>query len=170
MAHRVTGLLLILLLATGCASLPPGGDDIKVTLVNIQPLESTLLEQRYRVTLRLQNRTPRPLAVQGMSFDIDLNHKSFGSGVSNQALEVAPFDDGLFEVKMSSTLFGILRQIQSLQQAGRQPFHYRISGRVSSPASLISIPFEEQGEIDLTPSNTRPVERPAPGEELQPAS
>ena len=149
--YKNTWLLLFIVFLTGCAGIAQYKDDIKVTLVNIQILDSTLLEQRYLITLRVQNRTPQQLSVQGMSFDIDLNDKAFGSGVSNQAITVEPFDDALFEVKMSSTIFGIIRQIQSLQQRENEPFKYKISGRISAMGSLISIPFDESGEIDLTP-------------------
>lgn len=152
MLQRYSSLLLIIILLAGCAGIERYKDDVKVTLVNIEVLESTLLEQRYLITLRVQNRTPQPLSVVGMSFDIDLNDKTFGSGVSNQGVTVEPFDDSLFELKMSSTIFGIIRQIQSFQRDQQKPFAYRISGRISALGSLISIPFDESGEIDLMPA------------------
>jgi len=148
--QRCSSLLLIIILLAGCAGIEHYKEDVKVTLVNIEVLESTLLEQRYLITLRVQNRTPQPLSVAGMSFDIDLNDRAFGSGVSNQGVTVEPFNDSLFELKMSSSIFGIIRQIQSFQQDQQKSFRYRISGRISILGSLISIPFDESGELDLT--------------------
>jgi len=150
----MTPILLLIALLAGCASMLPQEERVRVTLVDIQPLEATLLEQRFLVKLRLQNRAREPLAVDGMSFDLDLNGKAFASGVSNRAVTAPGFGEALLEVKVSSTLFGVIRQIQSLQNQEPKPFEYRISGRLSSPDSLFGLPFDERGEIDLNaPAN-----------------
>ncbi len=142
--------VLLLTLLAGCAAMQPQEDRVRVTLVDIQPLEATLLEQRFLIKLRLQNRAREPLAVDGMSFDLDLNGKAFASGVSNQPVTAPGFGEALLAVKVSSTLFSLIRQIQTLQNQQPKPFAYRISGRLSSPGSLFGLPFDEQGEIDLS--------------------
>ncbi|MEJ2455058.1 MAG: LEA type 2 family protein [Candidatus Thiodiazotropha sp.] len=149
-AHFRFPLLLVLsLLLSACASLLPKDDRVRVTIVDIRPLESTLMEQRFLVKLRLQNRSREELSVDGMSFDLELNGKDFASGVSNQAVTAPGFGEALIEVKVSSTLFGVIRQIQALQNREPQPFQYRISGSLSSPGSLFGLGFDERGEIDL---------------------
>ncbi len=142
-------LLFLSLLFSACASLMPQDDRVRVTIVDIRPLESTLMEQRFLVKLRLQNRSREALSIDGMSFDLELNGKDFASGVSNQAITVEGFGEALLEVKVSSTLFGVLRQIQTLQNQQPRPFQYRISGSLSSPGSLFGHRFSESGEIDL---------------------
>ena len=146
---RLVALLSLLLLLSACASMMPRDDWVRVTIVDIQPLESTLMEQRFLVKLRLQNRAGEALTINGMSFDLDLNGKGFASGVSNQEVTAEGFGEALMEVKVSSTLFGVLRQIQSLQNREPQPFQYRISGSLSSPDSFFGLGFSESGEIDL---------------------
>ena len=141
-----TGLLLLL---AACASMRPESDRIKVTMVDVQPLESTLMEQRYLIKLRVQNRSQQALTIEGLSFDLALNGHDFASGVSNEKVTAPAFGEGLVEVKVSSTLFGVIRQIQTLQNRETQPFAYRISGSLHSPDSFFSLPFDEQGEIDL---------------------
>jgi LEA14-like dessication related protein len=142
-------LLLLMLLLSACASLAPKQERVRVTIVDIRPLESTLMEQRFLVKLRLQNRSKTPLAIDGMSFDLELNDRDFASGVSNQAVTTPGFGEALIEVKVSSTLFGMIRQLQTLQNREPRPFHYRISGNLSSPGSLFGLTFSESGEIDL---------------------
>ena len=146
---RLLTLLALTLLLSACASMMPRDERVKVTIVDIRPLESTLMEQRFLVKLRLQNRASEPLSIEGMSFDLELNGKDFASGVSNQAVTADGYGEALLEVKVSSTLFGVIRQIQALQNREPQPFQYRISGSLSSPGSLFGLGFEEQGEIDL---------------------
>lgn len=145
-AAIVLGLLLML---AACASMLPKSDRIKVTMVDIRPLESTLMEQRYLIRLRVQNRSRQALSIDGMSFDLALNGKDFASGVSNEKVTAPAYGEGMVEVKVSSTLFGVIRQIQSLQTQASRPFSYRISGSLDSPGSLFSLPFDESGEIDL---------------------
>ena len=151
---RLLTLLVLSLLLSACASMMPRDDRVKVTIVDIRPLESTLMEQRFLVKLRLQNRASEPLSIKGMSFDLELNGKDFASGVSNQAVTAEGYGEALLEVKVSSTLFGVIRQIQTLQNREPQAFQYRISGSLSSPGSLFGLGFSEQGEIDLTVPNS----------------
>lgn len=139
----------LLLLLSACASMRPEPDRIKVTMVDVRPLESTLMEQRYLIKLRVQNRSRQALTIDGLSFDLELNGRAFASGVSNERFTAPGFGEGLVEVKVSSTLFGMIRQIQTLQSRETKPFEYRISGSLHSPDSLFSLPFDEQGEIDL---------------------
>jgi LEA14-like dessication related protein len=150
-AHfRFFPLFTLSLLLAACASLMPQEDRVRVTIVDIRPLESTLMEQRFLVKLRLQNRSREALSIDGMSFDLELNGKAFASGVSNRALTAPGFGEALIELKVSSTLFGVIRQIRTLQSREPQPFGYRISGRLSSPGSLFGLGFDERGEIDLS--------------------
>lgn len=146
----------LLLLLSACAALQPRNDQVRVTMSDVRPLESTLMEQRFLVKLRLQNRSQQMLDIDGMSFDLELNGKDFASGVSNHAVKVEPFGEAIIEVKVSSTLFGVIRQVQSLQTLEDKPFQYRISGSLSRPDSFFTLPFDEQGEIDLRlPTNPK---------------
>jgi LEA14-like dessication related protein len=145
------GLLFLLLLGivSGCATLYPQQERVKVTIANITPMDSTLMEQRFLVRLRIQNRTQKPMTIDGMSFDLELNGKDFASGVSNQQVTATAYGEALLDVKVSSTIFGVIRQIQSVQKLKGKPFHYEISGRLSSPDHFFTVPFRESGEIDL---------------------
>lgn len=146
---RLTIILALSLTLIACASLMPKSDQIKVTMVDVRPLESTLMEQRFQIKLRLQNRSRQVLAFDGMSFDLELNGKDFASGVSNTAVTIPAFDEAVIELKVSSSLFGVIRQVQSLQEIENKPFQYEISGSLSRADSLFSLPFQESGEIDL---------------------
>jgi len=146
-------LWLLLISLTGCAGMGYREGDIKVSISSLAFLQSTLMEQRYLVSLRLQNRTQNSLEIKGMSFDVELNGKEFASGVSNRQISVAPFDEAWVEVEVGSSLFDIIRQLQLLQHHQHKAFEYRISGRVYLGDGFFSIPFTETGVIDLTGSN-----------------
>ncbi|MEN8168230.1 MAG: LEA type 2 family protein [Pseudomonadota bacterium] len=142
-------LLVIFISLSGCAGLGYREGDVKVTIASLQPLESTLMEQRYLARFRLQNRSNDLLSVEGMSFDVELNGQAFASGVSNQSVSVGAFDEAVIEARLTSTLFGIIRQLQALEGSEAKGFRYRLSGRLYLEGALFNVPFKESGEIDL---------------------
>lgn len=144
-----------LIFLSGCSSLAPNPDQFKVNISSLKMLESTLMEQRYEVKLRIMNRSREVVNIDGMSFDIELNGKDFASGVSNDHVTIKPFSEAIVSVSVTSTIFGILRQINTLQHNKSKAFKYDISGYVYSGSSLLGIPFKEKGEIDLNSSASK---------------
>jgi len=138
----------IIIFLTGCSSLDQKPSDVKVTLVNLHMLESTLLEQRFILSLRVQNRSPQPLSIHGMSFDIEINGKDFASGTSDQKTTIEAFTDKIIDVKMSSTLFGIIRQVQAMEKNQGKSLSYVISGRIYN-GNLFGITFREADTFDF---------------------
>lgn len=145
-------LILVLTLA-GCAGLGGHRDTLRVTVSDIQVIEATLLEQVYRVTLRVQNRGDRALAIHGGSFDLALNGRDFGSGVTDQALQVPAWSDAKIEVRMVSTVFGWVRLIQGMQSRAGEPLQYAIDGSFSIDGAFGTVGFRETGEIELPRSS-----------------
>lgn len=155
--RAVFTLLCLALTLGGCSTLRPSSDTLKVTVSNIEIAEATLMEQLYRVTLRIQNRSDRPVSLAGGSFDLELNGRDFGSGVTDEQVTIAPFSDTQVEVRMVSTVFGIVRLVQGLQDRDGEPLTYRVSGRFSTDG-LIWLPFSESGEIDLPEPSSAPAD------------
>jgi LEA14-like dessication related protein len=154
--------LLTLLILSGCAGLQTQEERIRVTIADIRPLESSLMEQRYLLKIRLQNRAKEALKIDGMSFDLDLNGKRFASGVSNQETTVQGFSETTLEVKLNSTVFGLLKQFNALQDRQGGSFDYQISGNLSTPGSMLSLPFSEKGEINLLSGSAAPTRNTNP--------
>ena len=154
MTFRSIGSVMLLVLFAGCASLSESHDAVRVTVSDIRVLESTLLEQLYEVTLRIQNRQDQEIVLRGGSFDLEINGKDFGSGVTDERVTVAPFSDAKVNVQMVSTLFGMLRVIRSLQDRSGESLEYAISGRFSVEGWFGGIRFHETGEVSV-PSRRR---------------
>ncbi len=156
MAIRHFGLAGLLLLLAACAGVESYRDPIRVTVSEIRVLESTLLEQLYLVTLRIQNHNDQPIAITGGSFDLEINGKDFGSGVTDQAVTVPAYSDAKVEVRMVSTVFGVLRFIQGMSERTDRTLQYQITGRLSAEGTLGGLPFREQGEISLPERSAEP--------------
>ena len=155
MRQRLIAICIAVMLS-GCAGLDYREGRVDVRIVELQLVESTLMEQRFLVRLRLQNHYQRALSVNGISFDLELNDKAFASGVSNQTILLPAFGEGTLELKLSSTIFGLIRQLQSVQELEHKPFRYQISGRLNISDGIFSVPFENKGEIDLRAPAGRP--------------
>ena len=149
MIFRSVGLTMLLLMMSGCAGLMRSDDAVRVTVSDIRVLESTLLEQLYEVTLRIQNRQDQEISVRGGSFDLEINGRDFGSGVTDTRVTVAPYSDAKIEVRMVSTLFGMIRLFQSLQESSGEVLDYEISGRFSVDGRFGGVGFHEAGEVSL---------------------
>lgn len=153
MLNKLIYLVLIMVLF-GCAGLDTKPEDFKVNISTMQMLESTLMEQRFLVTLRIMNRSKEDFIIEGMSFDIELNDRDFASGVTNEQVKLDRFSETVVSVTVTSTIFGIIRQINGLQQQKSKAFKYNLSGHIYTKRGLLGVPFSENGEINLTPSTT----------------
>ncbi len=133
----------------GCAGLETKPEQFKVNISSMQILESSLMEQRYQVSLRIMNRTKETFNIDGMSFDIELNGKDFASGVSNEQFRLEALSETVVSVIVTSTIFGLIRQVNGLKQLKSKPFEYELSGSVYTSSGLFGIPFKEKGEVNL---------------------
>ncbi len=157
MTFRQLGLAAMCLLLVACAGMEPKRDPVRVTVSGIEVLESTLLEQLYLVTLRIQNHEPEMITINGGSFDLEINGRDFGSGVTDQTVTVPGYSDAKIEVRMVSTVFGVVRLIQGIRERTDQTLEWEISGRLSLEGALAGLSFSEAGEISLPERGPEPA-------------
>jgi LEA14-like dessication related protein len=121
----------------------------KVSIANIEPKDMTLMEQRFDVQLRIQNPNNIDLGINGVRFDIALNGKEFGSGMSGAKVTIPRFASEVITGEVITGLGTILRQAQGFT-SGATKVQYSLKGKAfaESPSSF-TIPFEDIGDIDL---------------------
>ena len=100
--------------------------------------------------LRVQNPNDKDLVINGTRFDIELNDKQFGNGMSGQTVTVPRFGSEVVNVEVITGLSSLLRQFQELNRSGVGKLRYRLKGTafVESPGSF-KLSFDEKGEVDL---------------------
>lgn len=140
-------ILIYVVMVSGCAALQSAIESPQVTLNNLQVLDMTLLEQRYAVTLRVQNPNPVPLPITGMNFQLDINDSELGRGVSNRAVTVPAYGEALVEINLTSNLMRIFSQIRGLESSKAQSLRYRLSGGLSISDRMGKLPFDYRGEF-----------------------
>ena len=141
-------MLWMLLWLTGCASLGGYRDPPRVSLVSIEPLEAGLLEQRYRLVLRILNPNSIDLPLAGLSYSLELNDREFAFGVSRQAVTIPALGEALLEVDVISSLLDVLQQVRQLGSVSPAALDYRLSGKINLADSPLRLPFDYRGRLD----------------------
>jgi LEA14-like dessication related protein len=141
--------LILVLAFAACSTMPRDFEPPKVSITNIVPKDMTLMEQRFEVQLRIQNPNHVDLGINGARFDIELNGKEFGSGMSGQKISIPRFGSEVMTGEVFTSLGSVLRQVQGLSSGGTK-VQYRLKGKAFADApGSFTIPFEDTGEVDL---------------------
>ena len=154
-----TALLLGVTLLAGCAGVTTLSEPPQVNLVALAPEDFQLFEQRYRVTIRVLNPNDTELRIRGLSYAIYLNDELFGNGVNGDYVVVPPFGDRTMTVTVVSNLARIIAQLRQLtgDPDEKLTFRYGIKGAIALEGVLGKIPFEHEGEIDLSGTAAAPA-------------
>ncbi len=152
--RRFLIILAVCLTLNGCAGITYHAQPPQISINNIQLVDAQLLEQRYELTLRVQNTNDFPFFIKGLSYQLDINGSKFAHGVSKQSLDILPYEEKLLTVSLVSNTLGIINQLQALSKTN-DALHFRLKGNVSHGAynlatSLYNLPFEKEGTLKLS--------------------
>lgn len=139
-------LLGMVTLVAGCTQLGAIKQKPEITLTNIELVELGLLEQRFNLKLRIQNPNDVALRINGMAFDVELNGVAFAKGLSDKTVTVPRMSETILELKVTSTLGTLWRQLNELHKSNRDKIDYQLSGRLFLEG-LGSVPFEQKGDV-----------------------
>lgn len=142
-------------LVVACAGVVPRPEPPNVTLSGLALEEFGLVEQRYRLRLRIQNPNAVELPISGMAFSLDLNGVEFAHGASAEIQPIPAFGERLVDIPVTGSLMGILRQLQMLG-GGIERITYRLTGKIVLTRHAIEMPFDYRGSIDLAPADVLP--------------
>jgi LEA14-like dessication related protein len=138
---------LLVLFVTGCATLSATTEPPHLSIVSIEPVEVTPLEQKYHLMVRLQNPNDHALDISGLSYVFEVNEQPLLKGVSDAGVKVPAYGESMVQLTGISTLFGLVRQIQALQENKTGNIRYRLSGKLSLRNRLGSLPFSYEGTM-----------------------
>ncbi len=144
---RATAVLFILVVIAGCArfgdAIPP-----QVRLADLRPLSGGLLEQRFRLDLRVTNPNDFALDIRAVSVDLDLNGQPFASGLSNQATTVPALGNVVVPVELSSGILDVVRQLLGMSQSTEFSYHMKGTAYLGG-IGRDDVPFEQSGSLGL---------------------
>jgi len=143
----------VLLLAgalSGCAGFGRPLESPRISLSNIQMLETSGMESAFLLQLRVQNPNEVDLEIRGVDCDVEINGKPFAYGMSNTPVRIPAFGTDTVPVKVYTSVIDIFRGLLNLQ--GRDDLSYQVKGRVRmSGGGLMpaALPFDSQGTISV---------------------
>lgn len=139
---------LVMLALAGCANFPWRGETPRVSIAGLSFVDANLFEQRYQLTLRIQNPNPFDLRINGIAFDLDVNERPFATGVGSQPVLVPAFGSETLRVDGISTIGSLLRQIGHAEMTKAGTLRYHLHGHLDVTDFNRRLPFDYRGEMD----------------------
>ena len=151
MAHKrrawPAALAASLLLLGGCTSLA-SRDPLEVTVAGIEPMpeKGEGLELRMLVKLRVQNPNSTAFSYDGAYVKVEVQGKTFATGVSDTAGTIGGFSEAVVEVPVTMSMFRMVRNVMALKgDAPADQIRYSMSGKLGSHR------FSASGEFSMKP-------------------
>lgn len=144
-------LTLPLLLLGGCASMSQR-DPLQVTVAGIESLPGEGLELRMLVRLRVQNPNDAPFEFDGVSVQLDVQGKTFATGVAGESGVVPRFGETVIAVPVTVSVLRMVRQVMGvLDGEPVESIRYEMRGKLSG-SGFSAARFQAQGEFQLPSS------------------
>ena len=136
------------LLLTGCASLQHH-DPLRVTVAGVEPMKGEGMEMRMAVKLRVQNPNEKPVDFRGVSLEMDVEGKSFASGVCDENGSVPGYGESVISVPVSISALHVARHALTLLKGGEMDkIRYELKGKLGS-GGVSGTRFGAKGEFEL---------------------
>ena len=148
MVRSLTLLVVGALTLFGCASMHM--DPPQVSVVGVEPAPSEGIEPRMQLKLRVQNRNDAPIEYNGIFVELDVQGKTFASGVSSERGTVPAFSEADMTVPVTVSVFSLAGQAMGLLsgKAAMDKITFELRGKLSG-ASSGTLPFKSQGALNL---------------------
>jgi hypothetical protein len=143
------------LLVSGCAALAPR-DPLQVTVAGVEPLQGQGLEMRMNVKLRVQNPNDEPVDYNGVALSMDVQGKTFATGVSDATGAIPRFGEAVITVPVTISAFRMVRQAMGMMSGagGVNKIEYEMKGKLSG-AGWSAARFTNKGTFDLPTTPTQ---------------
>lgn len=143
---RLPLLALVALAFSGCATLP---DPVNVSVAGIDSLPGEGLELRMLVKLRMQNPNDVAVPFKGASVQMDVQRRTFATGVMNTGGTLPALGEAIVEVPVTVSAWNIIRQVLGAMEG--QPankIQYSMRGKLHT-GGLGGLRFGTEGVLDI---------------------
>ena len=151
--NRRAAMMALCALALGACASMPGRDPLQVTVAGIESLPGEGMELRMLVKLRVQNPNQAPIDFSGVYVELDVQGKTFATGVSSEAGTVSAYGEAVIAVPVTVSVLRMVRQVIGVLDG--QPvdtIRYEMSGKLSG-GTFSTWRFRSSGEFELPRSS-----------------
>ncbi|MDP3874423.1 MAG: LEA type 2 family protein [Methyloversatilis sp.] len=133
---------------TGCAGLA-ARDPVRVNLVGVEPLQGEGFELRFAVKLRVQNPNDSVIDYDGLALELDVNSRSFATGVSDAKGSVPRFGETVISVPVTVSALSALRQALGMTEGSTlENLPFALRGKLAG-GTFGTVRFSEEGRLSL---------------------
>ncbi|MDP2867548.1 LEA type 2 family protein [Methyloversatilis sp.] len=140
--------LALLCALTGCAGLA-ARDPVRINLVGVEPLQGEGFELRFAVKLRVQNPNDSVIDYDGLALELDVNNRSFATGVSDAKGSVPRFGETVISVPVTVSALSALRQALGMTEGSTlENLPFALRGKLAG-GTFGTVRFSEEGRLSL---------------------
>jgi len=140
--------VVVAILLSACAALQRT-DPLQVTVAGIEPMQGQGMELRMLVKLRVQNPNDAAIDYDGVSVKIDVQGKTFATGVSDESGSVPRFGESVISVPVTASAMRMVGQAFGMMGGKKlEKISYSLTGKLNGP-TFSSVRFETTGDLDL---------------------
>ena len=142
---------LTMLLLTACAVLDPNFKTPTVALASVQPLQTTGLEQRFNIGLRVSNPNQQALNLVGVDYTIELDGFEVINGRANNIPSISAYGDTLINIEAAVGFMQGVKFIGSLLNKTSPELGYKINAKLDTGLPIIGVlPITNSGVVNLS--------------------
>ncbi|APR36042.1 LEA type 2 family protein [Paraburkholderia sp. SOS3] len=146
---RFVAVVLAVAALSGCATWF-GSDPLRVNVAGLEPLDSQGMEMRFNLKLRIQNPSSSAVNFTGISVDLEVNGKSFATGVSPASGSVPAFGETVVSVPVTVPALAVLNQMfVFVDRSQYGQIEYILRGRLAGTGITGSTRFVDQGSMSI---------------------
>ena len=154
MSPRACSAVVFSVLLAACSLITPKFEKPSVSVSSISLESGNLLQQNFRVVLKIHNPNSRSLPIKALSADLKVSGEEIASGQSSRPVTVPAFGDADMEVGISANMALALLKLSKHGDAHGDAIGYDLTGVVTLELPFFrSLPFHESGSFDLHGGN-----------------
>ena len=144
-------LVVFTVLNLGACAVMPGREPVQVTVAGIESLPGEGLEMRMMVKLRVQNPNDAALEYDGVYVKLEVQDRTFATGVSDERGSVPRFGESVINVPVTISTLRVAFHALGMVLDGNptEKVNYKLSGKLDGPM-FGSTSFKADGELSLT--------------------
>jgi len=140
----------------GCASASRDFAAPRITVENVVALSSSAGQQRFRVSLAVDNPNTEPLPIKDLEFKLRLADQGILDGRLVAPVTVAALDRQTLTLELSSDIISSLSRLLSFVQGPANALPYEIYGTLTLDRAFKEpIVFSARGQVPLTMTDER---------------
>ena len=138
------------MLLAACAAFAPKFEKPSLSVVNISLVGGNLLQQNFRVTLRIHNPNDRTLPIKGLTADLRVSGEQIASGSMDHPITVAALGDTDVDMTIKANMALALMKLKQQADNRADGIAYELTGEVALDLPFFrTMPFHQTGMLAL---------------------